>query len=87
MGGTGLIAEEFLRLRHRMIPFLYSASYENTDNGLALIEPMYYAYPEKSEAYECPDQYLHTARHPYNLTCVRQCHGSTRCIRRCWRWR
>ena len=48
MGGTGLIAEEFLRLRHRMIPFLYSASYENTDNGLALIEPMYYAYPEKS---------------------------------------
>lgn len=58
MGGTGLIAEEFLRLRHRMIPFLYSASYENTDNGLALIEPMYYAYPEKSEAYECPDQYL-----------------------------
>ena len=28
MGGTGLVAEEFLRLRHRMIPFLYSASRE-----------------------------------------------------------
>ena len=58
MSGTGLIAEEFLRFRHRMIPFLYSASYETTDNGLALIEPMYYAYPEKQRAYECPEQYL-----------------------------
>lgn len=58
MNGAGLIAEEFLRLRHRMIPFLYSAAYENTEQGLALIEPMYYAYPECPEAYRFPNQYL-----------------------------
>lgn len=58
MNGTGLIAEEFLRLRHRMIPFLYSASYETHYNGKALIEPMYYAYPDAPEAYDCPGQYL-----------------------------
>lgn len=56
--GTGLIAEEFLRLRHRLIPFLYSASRESAEEGLALIEPMYYAYPESQDAYECQNQYL-----------------------------
>ncbi len=58
MNGKGLIAEEFLRLRHRMIPFLYSASYDTHHNGAALIEPMYYAYPDEKEAYRCPEQYL-----------------------------
>lgn len=56
--GTGLIAAEFLRLRHRMIPFLYSAAYETTENGLALVEPMYYEWPEKGEAYQYPNQYM-----------------------------
>ena len=56
--GTGLIAAEFLRLRHAMIPFLYTASCETTEKGLALIEPMYYAWPDAPEAYDCPDQYL-----------------------------
>lgn len=56
--GTGKIIEEFLKLRHRMIPYLYSASYENYKNGRALIEPMYYEYPDKEEAYKCADQYM-----------------------------
>ena len=58
MNGTGLVAEEFLRLRHRMIPFLYSASYDTRESGQALIEPMYYLCPEEKDAYECPAQYL-----------------------------
>ncbi len=58
MNGTGYIAEEFLRLRHKMIPFIDSASVDTTENGLALIEPMYYEYPEISEAYEFVSQYM-----------------------------
>ena len=58
MNGTGLIAEEFLRLRHKMIPFLYSASYETYTSGRALIEPMYYVYPCDEEAYSCGGQYM-----------------------------
>lgn len=57
-GGTGLIAREYLKLRHAMIPFLYTASCETTEKGLALIEPMYYQYPNVPEAYECEGQYL-----------------------------
>ena len=58
MNGTGLIAEEFLRLRHKMIPFIYSASIDTTEKGLALMEPMYYEYPESKEAYEYVSQYM-----------------------------
>lgn len=58
MNGMGLIAEEFLRLRHRLIPYLYSASYENTCFGLALIEPLYYRYPDIDEAYEYRTEYF-----------------------------
>ena len=57
-GGKGLIAKEFLKLRHAMIPFLYTASVETTEKGLALIEPMYYEYPAEENAYACGDQYL-----------------------------
>ncbi len=56
--GTGLIAEEFLRLRHKMIPYLYSAMLDTNDKGRALIEPMYYEYPNEEEAYNCPEQYM-----------------------------
>ena len=57
-GSAGRIAEEFLRFRHRMIPYLYSASYEATENGRALIEPLYYAYPEEPDAYRYPNEYF-----------------------------
>ncbi len=58
MNGTGLIASEFLRLRHKMIPFLYSESYNTHETGSALIEPMYYAYPDCEDAYTAHGQYL-----------------------------
>ncbi len=62
MNGTGMIAEEFLRLRHRMIPLLYSEAYNTHENGQALIEPMYYAYPESADAYNAPGQYMFASK-------------------------
>ncbi len=58
MGGTGEIAKNYLRLRHKMLPFLYSASIKNHKLGLSLIEPMYYEYPECPEAYKYTSQYM-----------------------------
>ena len=57
-GGAGLIARDFLQLRQAMLPFLYTASRKTSRDGLALIEPMYYGWPEEEEAYHCPGQYL-----------------------------
>ena len=56
--GAGLIAAEFLRLRHAMIPFLYSAGCDTNELGTVLIEPMYYGWPEEKEAYRAGGQYM-----------------------------
>ncbi len=55
--GCGLIAEEWLRLRHRLIPYLYSYAYLMSTEGVALIEPLYYEYKEK-EAYKYKNEYI-----------------------------
>jgi hypothetical protein len=51
------IAEEFLRLRHRMIPMLYSANYRTHTEGIPVCMPMYYAY-DCEDAYNTKNQYL-----------------------------
>lgn len=51
------IAEDFLRLRHKMIPYLYSANYETHTKGTPICMPMYYEYDCK-EAYEVKNQYI-----------------------------
>lgn len=56
--GSGKIIEDWLRLRHRMIPFLYSCCYRTHADGFALIEPLYYFWPECKEAYEAKEEYL-----------------------------
>ena len=56
LDGTGLIAEKFLRLRHALIPYLYTASKNTNAQGLALIEPLYYRNVQKT-AYEYNQTY------------------------------
>lgn len=53
--GTGLIAENFLRLRQQLIPFLYNASYLANTDALALIEPLYYEV-KSEDGYKYPNQ-------------------------------
>ena len=39
---TNTIASDYLKLRHRLIPYLYSECYEYHKNGKLLIQPFYY---------------------------------------------
>ncbi len=43
------IAEDFLRLRHRLLPFIYSANVRTSTDGIPLVSPMYY-YSDSEEA-------------------------------------
>lgn len=52
------IAVKFLRLRHRMIPYLYTADMKTHENGEPLCRPMYYDYPDEDCAYECRNEYM-----------------------------
>ena len=51
------ISEDFLRLRHQLIPYLYSANYRTHTEGEPLCMPMYYRY-DCEDAYAANDQYL-----------------------------
>lgn len=55
---TEYMAANWLRMRRRMIPYLYSANYQTHINGRALIEPMYYSHPDDREAYAVKNQFL-----------------------------
>ncbi len=41
---TEQIATNYLRLRHRLIPYLYTEAYNYTKSGTPLIQPFYYNY-------------------------------------------
>ena len=47
-----------LRFRHGLIPYLYTAYYENFKNGVPICKPLYYDHPEAAEAYEAKNQYF-----------------------------
>ena len=51
------VAEKFLRLRHKLIPYLYSAAYDTHVDGVPVCMPMYYRY-DTEQAYEAKNQYL-----------------------------
>ncbi len=49
---------EWLRLRHRMIPYIYTMDRRTHAEGIALCEPMYYSHPDEAEAYGVSNQYI-----------------------------
>ncbi|MBR2321938.1 MAG: alpha-xylosidase [Clostridia bacterium] len=55
-GAAGSVVEEFLRFRHKLVPYLYNANYLNCVEGTALIEPLYYEWNEYP-AYNYKEEY------------------------------
>ncbi|WP_138495290.1 glycoside hydrolase family 31 protein [Paenibacillus pinistramenti] len=51
------VIKQHLRLRHRLLPYLYTMNRYASRDGLPLVQPVYYRHPEKHEAYEVPNQY------------------------------
>lgn len=51
------LASEALRLRQRLIPYLYSAAWRNTTAGEALVRPLYHLAPEHEAAYAATETY------------------------------
>ncbi len=46
-----------LRLRHRLIPYLYTMNARCHQTGEPMIQPMYYSHPEQEESYQALNQY------------------------------
>ena len=53
------IMKNFLRLRHRMIPWLYSQNIKRSEEGSVILRPLYYDYPDdRSLFFRNRNQYL-----------------------------
>lgn len=55
--GVAQAASRALRLRHALIPYIYSMAWRNHTADLPFITPMYYSHPAEEDAYHCPNQY------------------------------
>lgn len=52
------LVTDALRLRHSLIPYIYTMNYRSYTEGRALCEPLYYTCPEAREAYACKNGYM-----------------------------
>lgn len=54
---TCRVISEYLRLRHKLIPYLYTMNWLAYVDGQMLVQPMYYVEPENEQAYHVPNEY------------------------------
>ncbi|KAB8072623.1 putative alpha-xylosidase [Aspergillus leporis] len=52
------VMSQFLRFRHRLVPYLYTENVLGSEADEPLIQPMYWIYPQREEAYSVPNQYF-----------------------------
>ncbi|KAK7961982.1 uncharacterized protein PG986_002807 [Apiospora aurea] len=53
--------KEAMRQRHRLVPYIFSsnaASSPASSSTLPLVQPLYWRYPQRAEAYRYPNQYF-----------------------------
>ena len=55
---TSTIVENYLRLRHKLIPYLYTEGYLYSTEGKLLVEPFYYKYPDTYDDEDYRNQYF-----------------------------
>lgn len=52
-----IVMKQYLRLRYRMLPYLYTSNYRAHNDLVPIIRPMYYSHPKASGAYEVKNQF------------------------------
>ena len=58
----GEIAKEQLVFRHKLIPYIYTMNFRTHKKGLALVEPMYYSYPDNPDSYKIKNEFMFGSR-------------------------
>ena len=49
---------ETVKLRYRLMPYIYTACRQAYDTGVSICRPLYYDWPETNEAYTYKDEYM-----------------------------
>ncbi len=51
------VVTKFMRLRHRLIPYLYTMNVRNHEDGIPMIRPLYHTHPNADPAYTMKNVY------------------------------
>ncbi|KAH0425254.1 glycosyl hydrolase family 31 [Colletotrichum camelliae] len=52
------VITSFMQLRHRMIPYLYTLNTKFAEDDEPLVQPLYWKFPTRKEAFTYPNQYF-----------------------------
>lgn len=52
------IQADFMRLRHKLIPYIYTMMHRNFSEGIPMVRPIYHKYPEIQNAYGYKNEYF-----------------------------
>jgi hypothetical protein len=52
-----VVMRDFMQLRHRLVPYIYSTSVAEPSANLPLVQPLYWNFPSQDSAYKYPTQY------------------------------
>jgi len=52
------VMEQTMRLRHKLVPYLYSMNAHSAAHDDPLIQPLYWEFPNTDEAYKYPNEYF-----------------------------
>jgi alpha-glucosidase (family GH31 glycosyl hydrolase) len=52
------VMTDFLRLRHRLLPYVATMNLRAHAEGEPIVQPMYYDHPEEGAAYDVPNQFM-----------------------------
>jgi len=55
------IISDYLRLRHRLVPYIYTMMYRGHEEGIPMVRPTYHKYPDDHPTYKL----AHTRTNPY----------------------
>jgi len=55
---TQATGDAFLQLRESLVPYLYTLSQQANSSGLPMTQALYLDYPDQSQAYDYPSEYL-----------------------------
>lgn len=56
---NGKLVAQLVRQREALVPYSYTAARQAYETGVSICRPMYYDYPESSEAYDFKTQYMY----------------------------
>ena len=49
--------KKYLRMRHSLVPYLYTMNKYASRDGIPLVQPMYYQEPDQEQTYHVPNNY------------------------------